>query len=250
MVLGDALSEPLSDFRALLGGQRDEPADPVGELSRILSAEALSRVEQRVEHRIRGQHGDARGSRLEDDLVGGTCTHVVHEGVVVREQRGDLRARHRVPQPRAPVQRELGGKALELRPMLALLLGERRPVDVEHDAVTDRGKRTKHDVESLCRRVPAQREQPEVVGRLLAVRARELGQVDAMPDRPQLPGLEREGPAVDRHHGRRDAFGRAEQATRSPVREPEDERYSQRPDERRGQYRVDRAHVRNDRAAA
>ena len=41
-----------------------------------------------------------------------------------------------------------------------------------------------------------------------------------------------------------------QQVARAPVREPEDERDAQRPDERRGENGVDRAHVRHDRTPA
>ena len=44
----------------------------------------------------------------------------------------------------------------------------------------------------------------------------------------------------------REALGGAQQPARAPVREPEQERHTQWPHERRSEHRVDRAHVRDD----
>ena len=67
-----------------------------------------------------------------------------------------------------------------------------------------------------------------------------------MSDRLHLVRLEWERAAVDRDDRGRDALGGAQQPTRAPVREPEQERHTQWPHERRSEHRVDRAHVRDD----
>ena len=71
-----------------------------------------------------------------------------------------------------------------------------------------------------------------------------------MSDGPHLPRGERKRALVDARHRRRCPFGQAEQAAVAPVGEPEDDGDPERPGERRGEHGVDRAHVRDDRAAA
>ncbi len=67
-----------------------------------------------------------------------------------------------------------------------------------------------------------------------------------MPDRLHLVRLEWERAAVDGHDRGREALGGAQQPTRAPVGEPEQERDAQRPHERRREHGIDRAHVRDD----
>ena len=71
-----------------------------------------------------------------------------------------------------------------------------------------------------------------------------------MPDRAELLRRKRERAVVDRRHRGRRALGGSQQTARPPVREPEHERDAERPDERRGEDGVDRAHVRDDRCPA
>ncbi len=203
---------------------------------------------QRVEHRVRREHGNAARRRLVDDLVRRTGAHVVHEQVVRREELGHLRTVDRPLQLRPVSEPELVPQRQELAAVLPLQLGERRAVDGQPDvepAVERAAKRAQDDVEPLRRRVAPEREQPEVVARRM-VAARELREVDPVADRVHLRRVEREGAAVDARHRRRDRRGGSERRARTPVREPEDERNPERPDERRAEHRVDRAHVRDD----
>ena len=245
VALLDALAQTLAERLPLRGRQGRERADPVGELAGVVAAEALRGVEQRVEDRVGGEHRHTCCRGLVDDLVGRARAHVVHERVVAREQRRDLGPRHRAPEVHASFERELVREPLELRAVPLLLGGERRPVDVQPHAVVDRGNRPQHDVEALRGRVPAEREQPQAVV-VTARRARELREVDPVPDRVHLVGLDREGAAVDGDDRGGHALGRLQEPARAPVREPEKERDSERTHERRREHRVDRAHVRDD----
>ena len=131
--------------------QRGERADPVGELSGILAGEELRRIEQRVEDRVRSEHGHAACRGLVDDLVRSARAHVVHERVVGREERRDLRARNGVSEGHAPVERELGGQPLEVVAVFALLGREHGAVNFEPHAFADGCDCAHDDVEPLRR---------------------------------------------------------------------------------------------------
>jgi hypothetical protein len=168
---------------------------------------------------------------------------------VGREHPRNLGADDRVPERHAPVEAEPGGEALELAPVRALLLRERRPVHVEPHVVRLH-ERAQDDVQPLRGRVAPEREQPQPVRVAARAGAVELGKVDPVPDRAQLARGEWERPLVDRRHRGRDALCRAQQAARPPVREPEHERDAERAHERRREDGVDRTHVRDDGASA
>ncbi len=219
--------------------------------SRSASSSGLSRRKRcsgsrkRVEDRVRGEHREAARCSFVDDLVGCACAHVVHERVMAREEGWNLRAWHCILERGSSFEAELGDEPLEFLAMRALIVGQRGTVDVEHDVAADGGNRAKNDLEPLCPRVAAECEQTKRVV-LLRRRARELGEVDAVPDRLHLVRLEWERAAVDRNDRGREALGGAQQPTRAPVGEPEQERHTQRPHERRREHGIDRAHVRDD----
>ena len=183
---GDALAKRVAERGSLLRAQRGERADAVGERARIPAREALLGSEELVEDRVGGQHREARGRGLVDDLVRSAGAHVVHERVVRREKRGDLRTRDGVADRDAPVELELAHELLELRAVGALVVGERRAVDVQLDVVTGERHRGDRDVEALRRGVATEREQARP-GTVARRRARELVEVDPVPDRAQLP---------------------------------------------------------------
>ena len=159
--------------------------DAIGERARIPAGEALFGREELVEDRIGGEHRETRGGGLVDDLVGSSGTHVVHERVVVREQLGDLRARHRVADRDALLQAELAHELLELAAVDPLIVGERGAVDVQLDIVTGERHRGDSDVETLRRGVATEREEARP-GSGAGRRARELVEVDPVSDRPKL----------------------------------------------------------------
>ena len=134
---------------------------------------------------------------------------------------------------------------LELAAVGALVVGERRAVDVQLDVVAGERHRGDSDVEALRRGVATEREEARP-GTVARRRARELVEVDPVPDRAELLRGQRKRPMVDARDRRRDTLRRLEQVARAPVREPEDERNAQRAHERGGENGVDRAHVRDD----
>jgi hypothetical protein len=144
---------------------------------------------------------------------------------------------------------KLADELLELPTVRVLVLGERRAVDVQLHVVTGERHGGDEDVEPLRRRVAAEREQP-CSGTLARGCARELREVDPVPDRAQLPRRERERAALDARHRGREPLRRLQQIARAPVREPEDQRDPQRTDERSCEHGVDGAHVRDDSASA
>jgi hypothetical protein len=101
----------------------------------------------------------------------------------------------------------------------------------------------------LRRRVAAEREQAQgSVGPVVG--AGEFAEVDAVADRAHLGGAQWERAAVDaRHRGGR-PLRRPQQRAGAPVRVPKHERDPERPDERRGEDGVDRAHVGHDGSVA
>ena len=186
-----------------------ERRDPRRELCGVLAGKAQLVGKQRVEHRVRREHGDTARRRLVDDLVRRAGAHVVHEQVVRREELGHLRTVDRPAQLRPVSEPELVPQRQELAAVLPLQLGQRRAVDGQPNvepAVEGAAKRAQHDVEPLRRRVAPEREQPEAVARRM-VAARELREVDPVADRVHLRRVEREGAAVDARHRRRDRGG-------------------------------------------
>ena len=167
------------------GLSRRERADAIGERARVPAGEALLGSEELVEDRVGGEHREARGRGLVDDLVRSTGAHVVHERVVCREKRGDLRARDRVADRDALLETELAHEQLELAAVGALVVGERGAVDVQLDVVTGERHRGDSDVETLRRGVATEREEARP-GTGARRRARELVEVDPVPDRAQL----------------------------------------------------------------
>ena len=135
----------------------------------------------------------------------------------------------------------LQDEPLERDPVHALLLRDGRADDAERhvrhlrDGAQDR-------LEPLRGGGPAEREQRQRAP-LRPLDALEPGDVDAVADRDELPGAERERALVDAQHLRRDALRRPQQPALAPVREPEEDVHAERPRERRGEHRVDRAHV-------
>ena len=103
-----------------------------------------------------------------------------------REKLGDLRARHRVADRDALLQTELADELLELATVDALVVGERGAVDVQLDVVTGERHRGDGDVETLRRGVATEREEARP-GTGARRRARELVEVDPVPDRTELP---------------------------------------------------------------
>src|SRR5918996_1155257 len=97
----------------LVRPERRERADRVRERPGIVAGEALRRIEQRVEYRIRGEHGTAAGRRLVHDLVWRAGLHVVHDRVVRGEQPWHLGAGDGVAKRDPAVERELAREPLE-----------------------------------------------------------------------------------------------------------------------------------------
>ena len=103
--------------------------------------------------------------------------------------------------------------------MHALFLGQRRPND-EEAHVGDLRDRLHDRREALRRRGAAEGQEGErlALGTLDALQA---GDVDAVADRDELAGTERERPLLDAQHAGREPLGGPEQPAPAPVREPE-----------------------------
>ena len=151
------------------------------------------------------------------------------------EELRHLRARH------GPGQLRVRKREREL----TLVRLERRIRPVHLDARTGEGRRAQDRLEPFRRRVAAEHEHPQ----LLADRglgARELAEVDAVADAPDLRRAERKRPLVDGDDARAQALGDADDHVALPMRVPEDERDSAQPNERSGEHGVERDHVRDD----
>jgi hypothetical protein len=163
VILLHALAQAATDGGALLGPEGGEGADPVGELLRVLTREALLRLEQAVEDRVRGEYRNAARGRLVDDLVRRAGAHVVHERVARGEELRDTSTGHGVRQGDALAEAELAHQTLELLSMRALVGRERRAVDVE-PGTRDLRDRTENDLQPFRPRVATEREEREAFG--------------------------------------------------------------------------------------
>ena len=132
----DALAKPPPERRALVGA-RAPRARGSGRRARAgpRAGSSCVRVEQRVEDRVRGEHRQAACRSLVDDLVRRAGAHVVDERVVRREERGISARGTASPSATRPSSPSSADEPLELRAMRALLVGERRAVDVEPTSV-------------------------------------------------------------------------------------------------------------------
>ncbi len=160
-----ALAQSVPQGRTLGGIERGHPADPLGERARVPAREPLLRLEQLVEDRVGRENGQARGCGLVHDLVRRSGPHVVHERIMGREEPWDLGAWNRVSDRDALLEAQLGDHALELHAVRALVVGQRGPLDRERDVLSGERNRGDRDVESLRRRVAAEREQLRPVAR-------------------------------------------------------------------------------------
>ena len=246
----DALAQARAERGALAAAHRGERPDPLGERAGSQRVKRCSGGEEPVEDRVRGEHRQAGCRRLVDDLVGRAGAHVVHERVVRREAAPGSRhagpASPIVTRPSSPSSRDELARAPRGG---ALLLRERRAVDVELDVVAGQRHRARPR-----RRAPSRSSSARA--RAGAVPAPARGGAHGNSSR-SIPcpiartfldgsGNERWSTLVTAVETRSAACSRS---ARAPVREPEDERDAQRPHERRGEHGVDRAHVRDDRAA-
>jgi hypothetical protein len=127
-------------------------------------------------------------------------------------------------------------------PLDALLVGRRRPVDVELDPGEPGGAGDR--LEAFRGRRAPERDGPERPR--IALGAGEPVGVDPVPDRDDLSGVERKGAAVDAYDRGREALGEDELSARLPVREPEKERDPRGLGQRRGEDRVERDAVGHD----
>ena len=162
---------------------------------------------------------------------------------------GHLRAQNGVLEPHALLDAELGDEPLELAAVLPLGRVEGGAEDLEPnvDAAVERELHAAQDrLEPLRARVAAEGGEPEVAGAVRAFGTGELGQVDAVPDRHHLLRVDRKRAPVDRDDRRRRARRGLQRPRSRPVRVPEQQRHSERADERCCQHGVDRAHVRDD----
>ena len=165
------------------------------------------------------------------------------------EECRDLAPWNGIADRHAAVEAQLGDELLELGTVRPLLVRERRAVRVKLDVVACERHRGKSDIEPLRGRVAPEGEEPHPFT-CTRRRARELLEVDSVPDRAQLLRGERERALVDaRHRGRRALGRRSRRLARQCVNQRTSGTRSGRTSGA-GEHGVDRAHVRNDSSAA